>query len=107
MNTLSPKVKVVSDLLENIANACHRCNGHKYNKIEGFDNITQQIVRLYHPRKDSWKDHFEWSENFLLIIGLTAIGRVTVDVLKLNNPKTVRMRRLLILNLEHPPKDLL
>lgn len=92
--------------LDNVANSCNLCNGHKYNKIEGFDSVSSQMIRLFHPRKDYWQNHFSWNEDYSLILGITPIGRVTVETLKLNRPKLINIRKLLILANEHPPTDL-
>ena len=73
-----------SSQLNNLANACGGCNGHKYNKVLAFDSITGVDVPLFHPRQQSWSDHFEWDEDYLNIIGKTATGRVTVKLLHLN-----------------------
>jgi 5-methylcytosine-specific restriction endonuclease McrA len=43
--------------IENLAFACPHCNQHK-----GSDFATifeNQIIRLFNPRTDAWKDHFE------------------------------------------------
>lgn len=80
------------------------CNGHKHKKTHHFDPLTHQYVRLFHPRLDSWRTHFEWSEDETLIIGLTAIGRATVDSLHMNRESNVNLRRLLISAGLHPPK---
>ncbi|WNZ24154.1 mitochondrial large ribosomal subunit protein uL30m [Leptolyngbya sp. NK1-12] len=32
----------------------------------------------------TWSEHFAWSEDTTLIIGLTPIGRATVQTLRLN-----------------------
>ena len=48
------------------------------------DTATQQKILLFNPRTDIWKNHFEWSSDFLHVIGKTPIGKVTVDALKLN-----------------------
>lgn len=96
----------VSDL-DNIANACNLCNGHKYNKIEGFDSVTGQTIQLFNPRTDNWKDHFTWNEDYTGILGITPIGRVTVETLKMNRLKLLNLRKLLILANEHPPEDLI
>jgi hypothetical protein len=44
--------------------------------------VTGEIVRLFHPRQDRWSEHFEW--NGAELLGKTAIGRVTVQVLAVN-----------------------
>jgi hypothetical protein len=58
------------------------CNGRKYNKVAGIDPLTQELAPLFNPRKQQWQDHFTWSEDGLLIIGLTPTGRATVETLR-------------------------
>ena len=91
--------------LDNLALACQGCNNHKYTKTEGYDPVTGDIVPLYHPRRQRWRDHFAWNEDFTLIIGLTPIGRVTVEVLRLNREGLVHLRRILYVMGEHPPLE--
>ena len=80
--------------LNNLALACARCNRNKGPNIAGFDKHTREIVRLYHPRRDRWADHFRWRGPRL--IGLTAVGRVTIHVLAINHLDAVKVRRVLI-----------
>lgn len=40
-------------------------------------------MRLFHPRHDIWAQHFDWSGPELK--ALTAIGRVTIEVLSIND----------------------
>ena len=94
-----------TDDLDNIANGCIRCNGFKYNKIEGFDEVSNKVARLYHPRTNVWDEHFKWDENYIQIIGITAIGRVTVNTLKMNHQKSKNLRKLMRISFEHPPVD--
>lgn len=89
--------------LENLALACMGCNGHKYTKVEAVDPASNKLVNLFHPRKQLWSDHFEWSRDFLEIIGLTPEGRATVEALKLNRPHIQNLRRALFAIGEHPP----
>ncbi len=51
-------------------------------------------MRLFHPREDDWTEHFEWVGPML--IGQTDVGRVTVDVLRINDPDAIEFRRLLL-----------
>jgi hypothetical protein len=60
-------------------------------------------VRLYHPRRDRWLDHFAWSDDHCEVIPLTAIGRVTLLKLRLNHPNVVEHRRILGDIGRHPP----
>ena len=85
----------------NLALACTRCNRHKGPNIAGFDKRTNEIVRLYHPRRDRWEEHFRWRGPQL--IGLTPVGRVTIHVLAINHPDAVRLRRELIAERVFPP----
>jgi HNH endonuclease len=89
--------------LGNIARSCGICNNNKRDKIEHVDPLTQEIVRLFHPRQDVWTDHFQWSKDDLYIVGLTAIGRATIDLLKLNRTNALNLRKLLKLGGFHPP----
>jgi len=56
--------------------------------------MTSQIAVLFHPRRDSWDDHFRW--NGPLIEGLSPVGRATVSVLALNDGKRMRLRLQLL-----------
>lgn len=83
--------------LENLALACSGCNGHKYDKREGYDSVSEQMVELYHPRQHFWGDHFGWSEDYTLLLGLTPIGRATLVTLHMNRPAVVNLRYVLFL----------
>lgn len=89
--------------MPNLALACSSGNGCKYNKVTGIDPFTEELAPLFNPRRQRWKDHFTWNESGLLIVGLTPVGRATVATLKMNNEKTVNLRRLLIPASLHPP----
>jgi 5-methylcytosine-specific restriction endonuclease McrA len=92
-----------STSVENLALACQGCNNHKYDKIAAPDPVSGQLVPLYHPRRHRWEEHFAWSDDFTLIVGLTPTGRATVDTLLLNRLGVVNLRRLLLQHGEHPP----
>ena len=88
---------------ENLALSCQGCNNHKYNKTEAEDPISGRTVSLFHPRIQSWSEHFVWNDNYSLIIGLTATGRATVQALKLNRESLVNLRVVLHQANRHPP----
>jgi hypothetical protein len=92
-------------VLDNLALSCQGCNNHKYNKIEGRDPVSGELVPLYHPRKQRWSEHFAWNGEFTRIIGLTPTGRSTVEVLQLNREGVVNLRRVLYGMGEHPPVE--
>ncbi len=100
-----PSSKGGKTRLNNLASACLACNGRKYNKVAGIDPLTQELAPLFNPRKQRWQDHFSWSEDALLIVGLTPTGRATVETLKMNHRKTVNLRLILVIARLHPPKE--
>ena len=89
--------------MDNLAFACQGCNNRKYTNTEAMDPVSQAIVSLYHPRQHYWNDHFAWSDDYALILGLTPIGRATVEKLQLNRAGLVNLRRILFEAGEHPP----
>jgi len=100
-----PKSKGGTTTPDNLAWADGGCNGFKYNKLNHIDPLTQASTRLYHPRVDTWQDHFQWSEDETMIIGTTPIGRATVDLLKVNRMGNINLRKLLVSVGLHPPQD--
>lgn len=89
----------------NLCLSCAWCNSFKYTKTEFTDPKTFKTTKLFNPRTDKWVEHFEWFDGGLIIRGLTAIGRVTVEALKMNNEYIVPARRLWIEAGWHPPKN--
>ena len=79
---------------DNLALACVHCNRHKGPNIAGIDRSTGGIVRLFHPRRDNWHDHFRWIGHELH--GITRVGQVTIDVLSINAPDFAQMRAALM-----------
>lgn len=68
--------------LDNLALACLHCNRHKGPNLAGIDPLDGKVVQLFHPRRDSWLEHFEWHQAELT--GRSAIGRCTIVVLSIN-----------------------
>jgi hypothetical protein len=79
----------------NLAAACIACNNAKRDHVIGVDELTATVQVLFHPRVQTWSDHFAWSDDFELIIGVTPVGRATVARLQMNRPIYRRQRRLL------------
>jgi hypothetical protein len=48
-------------------------------------------VRLFNPRRDRWSEHFHWEQ--FEVVGQTEIGRVTVEALRLNQERKLKIRR--------------
>ena len=89
----------------NLALSCQGCNNRKYTSTEGVDLVTGDTVRLFHPRRDRWADHFAWNGDFTELVALTSIGRATAEKLQLNRPGVVNLRRVLRELGEHPPEE--
>ena len=98
-----PRAAGGTDEMDNLALACQGCNNRKYTSIEAIDPVTGEIVSLYNPRRNQWGEHFAWSEDYSLLIGLTPVGRATVEKLHLNREGVVNLRRILFTVDEHPP----
>ena len=98
-----PVSKNGASVFENLAYCCGGCNGYKHKKTETYDPLTNQLTQLFHPRKDKWREHFQWSIDELYIEGITSTGRATVNLLQLNRKGNVNLRRLLKLGGLHPP----
>lgn len=79
---------------DNLALTCFYCNSYKGPNIAGIDPETDATTPLFHPRRDAWVDHFRW--NGPELVGMTAIGRTTIDVLRINHPDALAVRASLI-----------
>jgi HNH endonuclease len=79
-----------TDDLENLALACDRCNLCKGPNLSGIDQQTGQIVPLFHPRQQSWQEHFRRQSS--AIYGLTPTGRATVRLLQMNTASRLQLR---------------
>lgn len=91
-----PKAAGGTDEEENLWLACGACNSYKHAKTHAIDPNTNRKVRLFNPRRQNWNKHFLFNSDTSEIIGKTASGRATVLALKLNNERSVKMRKLWI-----------
>jgi len=87
--------------LENLAYSCLHYNAFKGPNIAGVNQETGDVVRLFHPRKDIWEEHFAWNGSRLL--SPTSIGQVTIAVLAINVPYRREVRQALIAEDVFPP----
>lgn len=78
----------------NLALSCSRCNLYKGTNIAAADPETGDPTFLFHPRRQTWVDHF-WLEG-AFIQPLTSEGRATVFVLRLNEADRIEYRRSLM-----------
>ncbi len=77
--------------LDNLANACWRCNRHKGSDLGSFDPLTGEFCFLYNPRTQVWTEHFALQH--IEIMGLTPEGRTTVFLLQLNSTERLAERQ--------------
>ena len=78
---------------KNLALSCFDCNRFKGSDIASLDPVTGNLVPLFNPRTDDWENHFQIDDG--MICTLTAIGRATERLLRLNLPARVEIRATL------------
>jgi len=79
--------------LENLALACVICNRYKGSDLASLDSQTGELSRLFNPRQNRWEYHFRLRD--AIIEPVSAIGRVTVRLLRLNAAERTAERQLL------------
>jgi hypothetical protein len=88
-----------SDRAENLCLACRACNFAKGTNLAGL--LEGKIVPLFHPRRQVWKRHFRWHGP--LLVGKTNVGKVTIQVLNMNDPARLLVRQNLCDEGRFPP----
>lgn len=96
-----PSVAGGTTTADNLALACVSCSLRKGARQKIEDPMTGNAVKVFHPRQQSWKDHFSWRG--VELVGLTATGRATVSALDLNRPTMLAIRAEEELLGRHPP----
>jgi hypothetical protein len=89
---------------ENLCLSCATCNNRKHDHQSGTDPETGEKARLFNPRTDTWREHFRWSAEGTELLGLSAIGRATIQRLDMNLAKVVAARSEWVAVGWHPPK---
>src|SRR5437763_11140153 len=79
-----PSARGGADDLDNLCACCFWCNSYKSAVVEATDPHTGDAVPLFDPRRDHWRDHFQWSPSGTRILGRTSVGRATIRALHLN-----------------------
>jgi hypothetical protein len=65
-----------------------------------FPIETGRIVPLFHPRRQSWSEHFTIGDDGA-VRGLTGEGRATAQLLEMNDSSRVSLRLLLLHQKRH------
>ena len=83
-------------IAENLALSCYYCNSFKGPNIAGIDpqGDADAAIQLFHPRKDIWRNHFQWDGGVL--VGKTPAARATIFVLRINDQQAIEFRELLL-----------
>jgi len=81
--------------MDNLAYCCRLGNQYKGYSISAFIPGTRQLISLFDPRNESWKDHFAVNSSGFLM-PKSATGEATIRVLKMNISDRVQERLLLI-----------
>jgi hypothetical protein len=79
---------------DNLVLACLPCNRHKGSDLTSIDPVSGKVTLLFNPRIQLWRDHFQLQEGYIL--GLSAIGRTTVFLLRFNDSTRIQVRQNLI-----------
>lgn len=74
----------------NLALACVSCSLRKGARTHSIDSDFP--VRIFNPRTDDWNEHFNLSSEYF-INGLTDTGRITAQILAMNRPAIVAIRK--------------
>lgn len=80
--------------LDNLAWACAFCNRAKGTDLASYDRDARTVVLLYNPRTQHWQDHFKMDG--LTIIGITPVGKVTIQLLQMNRKDQLEVRQQLM-----------
>jgi len=77
----------------NLCLACPRCNRFKGPNLTTYDPDSNEKVDVFNPRINVWDEHFEFDG--IRIVGLTPIGRGTVELLQMNAEDRLDVRAAL------------
>lgn len=90
--------------LENLCLSCPSCNRFKASRLIAQDPKDGTAVPLFHPTRQVWGQHFAWSDDGREIVGLTPIGRATIEALQMNRRVIVQLRGYWVALGLHPPR---
>lgn len=97
-----PRSKGGATTLDNLALACVSCSLHKAARHRARDPRTGKMVLVFNPRVNRWTEHFTFSKHWRMV-GRTAVGRATIEALKVNRDNLIAIRRELVLMGRYPP----
>jgi hypothetical protein len=74
----------------NLALACPDCNAKKGPNVATVSPDSGALIELFNPRAHRWEDHFV--RVGAQIVGVSEIGRATVELLDMNEEERVVIR---------------
>ena len=80
-----------TSVLDNLTWTCPSCNLHKSDRVVVQVAGETDAIRLFHPRRDRWIDHFQW-EGYRAV-ARTLVGQTTIDLLQFNHERKLLIRR--------------
>lgn len=86
---------------DNLVLAPVSCSLRKGARQTGVDPANGQQILLFHPRLQIWSEHSPWKG--VTLVGLTASGRGTIALLRLNRLLMLSIREEKRLLQRHPP----
>jgi hypothetical protein len=91
------------DELDNLCLSCANCSFRKAKVTMWIDPEQSELIPLFDPRKQYWSKHFQWTQNGIILRGLTPEGRATIVRLKINHERVLIARRRWVMGGFHPP----
>src|SRR2546421_5693657 len=79
-----------SSEIDNLALACVFCDRHKGSDIASIIPGQQELVPLYHPRNDRWRNHFRLDG--VIIEPLSQIAEAAIRILQMNHDDQILER---------------
>ena len=92
-----------TDDLDNLCLACYMCNLFKGSNMAAADPLTGEATFLFNPRTQVWDDHFEINPDATLT-GKTPEGRVSINVMRMNDEAQIQYRRFTMSTGDYPCK---
>jgi hypothetical protein len=100
-----PQIASGETNLDNLCLTCRGCNSFKQAYQTGVDPRTDEEILLFNPRIQIWHQHFHWSKDGTLIVGLTPTGHATIERLHMNREEIIASRQLWVQVGWHPPQS--
>lgn len=92
-----------TDNFNNLCLSCFQCNSYKGSNVAAADPVSGQATFLFNPRQQNWDEHLQLNPSATLT-GKTAEGRVTIEVMRINEDVRVHYRQFAMSINEYPCK---